>query len=164
MLKIVKHMGQLSFSALMEVYEESNRKTAREEWPTLPEWAGIQNAEQDFHQYLREVFFKIPDAVYVMGMTDNRYVSALRLEPYRDGLLIEALETAPDHRRKGYGRMLLLDVITAFPGKKLYSHVDKRNEASLSLHKSCGFEKTEDFAVYIDGSVNYRGYTLVRNP
>ena len=159
MLKIMKHMGQISFSSLMAVYEETNREIGQEEWPDLPEHFAIQMAENDAHQYLREIFFKTPGAVYAIYTVEENYVSALRLEPYRDGLLIEALETAPGQRRKGYGRALIRAVQEVYSGRTLYSHIDKQNAASRELHQSCGFEKVEDFVVYIDGSVNYRGST-----
>jgi len=70
----------------------------------------------------------------------GRYVSALRLEPYRDGLLLEALETAPEQRRKGFAAALIRAVQCFLEGKtKLYSHVDKRNLSSLKVHEKCGF-------------------------
>lgn len=93
-------------------------------------------------------------------MEAGEYISALRLEPYKDGLLLEALETAPRHRRKGYGYQLLKAVLNAFPDRKIYSHVSKRNVPSLAIHEKCGFRKISDAAAYIDGSVNERAVTL----
>ena len=159
MLKMIHNMKEISFPALMEVYGETNGKTGREEWPDLPEGFALQQAEQDFYQYLRDVFFKTEGAFYALWEAEGKVVSALRAEPYRDGLLLEALETHPSERRKGYGRALLQGVVAHTAGIKLYSHIEKRNEASMQLHTSCGFVKAEDFAVYIDGSVNYRGST-----
>ena len=160
MLKLVANMRALTFPLLMEVYSETNHKTAREEWFQLPEGFALERAERDFYDYLRDSFFPTEGAVYALWEVDGKYVSALRLEPYRDGLLIEALETAPAERRKGYGRALLQAVLQHMEGTKLYSHVEKHNHASLALHQSCGFETVSDFAAYIDGSVNYRGCTL----
>ena len=145
---------------LMKVYAETNCKTAREEWPDLPEGFALEKTERDFHDYLQGVFFRTDGAVYALWEVDGKYVSALRLEPYKDGLLIEALETAPDQRRKGYGRALVQAVMHSVEYKKLYSHVEKRNSASLKLHESCGFVRELDLAVYIDGSVNYRSCTM----
>lgn len=159
MLKILENRNNLPFSALMEVYEESNRKTAQEEWPDLPEGFALQQAEQDFYHYLRDVFFKTASGFYALWEVQGKVVSAVRAEPYRDGLLLEALETAPAHRRKGYGRALMLAVLEHTAGTTIYSHIEKRNEPSIQLHTACGFVKEEDFAVYIDGSVNYRGST-----
>ena len=103
MLCVVKRMGELDFAALMEVYEEGNLENGEELWPELPEGLRLLNAEQAFHQYLRECFFVTPEAVYCIWQEKGKYVSALRLEPYQDGLLLEALETAPHSRRRWAG-------------------------------------------------------------
>ena len=153
MLCVVKRMGELDFAALMEVYEEGNLENGEELWPELPEGLRQLNAEQAFHQYLRECFFVTPEAVYCIWQEKGKYVSALRLEPYQDGLLLEALETAPHSRRKGYAAALIKAVLETFGEKKIYSHVSKRNTASLRTHESCGFHRIADHAVYADGSV-----------
>ena len=138
---------ELDFSRLMEIYIEGNLQKA-EEGLTLLE------AEQDFYQYLREVFFPTPGARYFVWVEEGAYVSALRLEPYGDGWLLEALETAPNHRRKGYGRRLVESVIALSEYERVYSHIHRKNEPSLRLHEACGFRKVLDHGVYIDGSVN----------
>ena len=152
MLHIAKKMKGLDFASLMEVYEESNRENGEELWPELPEGLQILRAEQAFHQYLRECFFVTPEAVYCIWQENGRYVSALRLEPYQDGLLLEALETAPDFRHRGYACCLLEAVLQQFGDQKIYSHVSKRNTASLRTHEKCGFRRMADHAVYADGS------------
>ena len=101
----------------------------------------------------------MPGAVYALWVEDGRYRSALRLEPYEDGLLLEALETAPKYRRQGYAEKLMRAVQEAFP-QKIYSHVSKRNKASLAIHEKCGFRQVLDYARYIDGSVAHNAITL----
>lgn len=160
MLKLARNMREFSFGDLMEVYLEGNREKATEEWSDLPEGFALEMAEQDFHQFLRESFFAVPGAVYAIWEMDGKYVSALRLEPYRDGLLMEALETMPGQRRKGYGTALIHAVLDRIGGTKLYSHVHKSNEPSLNIHKKCGFKRIKEYAVYIDGSVNHRCCTF----
>ena len=148
----------------MSVYAESNSENGQEFWPEESSHRQIALAEQEFYSYLRQVFFKTDGAFYAVLEQDGQYVSALRLEPYRDGLLLEALETAPDHRRKGYATVLVRDVLEHTGNIKIYSHVGKRNFASLRTHESCGFRIVSDFAVYADGSVNQRCYTLCFHP
>jgi RimJ/RimL family protein N-acetyltransferase len=162
MLCIVKSLRELPFGQLMEVYEESNLENGREFWPDLSSGEQILRAEQDFYQYLKEVFFPTDGAVYYLWEIDGRPVSALRLEPYRDGLLLEALETAPFHRRKGYASALIRAVLQTTQ-LKIYSHVGKRNFASLNIHLSCGFQRIGEQALYADGSVNDRCCTLLYN-
>ena len=95
-----------------------------------------------------------------MWQESGAYVSALRLEPYKDGWLLEALETAPDHRRRGWAKALMRAVLEMLGETTVYSHVSRRNEASLRTHYACGFEKHLDHVVYLDGSVSGRGLTL----
>lgn len=152
MLYLAKSLQQLRFGDLMEVYAQTNLEKA--------EKSGLLQAEQDFYQYLQDCFFRIPDAVYAIWVEDNRYVSALRLEPYKDGLLLSALETAPSYRRRGYAGKLMAAVLTQFASQKIYSHVSKDNAASLTVHEQCGFRKKSDRAAYLDGSVDSKAFTL----
>lgn len=153
MLIIAKSMKDLSFSALMEIYIEGNMENGQDNYPEEPEYRQIMLVEQDFYNYLSQVFFRTDGAVYLIWEERGKYVSALRLEPYQDGLLLEALETAPDQRQKGYAKTLILAALGEFDGKKIYSHVSKRNTTSIRTHEVCGFEKILDHAVYADGSV-----------
>lgn len=160
MLIVVKNMRELNFSALMEIYVEGNLENGQDQWPEETPERKLFLAEEAFQQYLWEIFFPTPGALYAVWCVEGRYVSALRLEPYRDGLLMEALETAPEHRRKGYASALLEAVLDQLVPGKLYSHVSKRNLPSLRTHEKMGFQRISEQAVYIDGSVNDRCCTL----
>jgi len=164
MLKLYYSLGQLSFGKLMKVYEEGNLENARQEHPDLPVPAAMQMAEQAFYQYLKEVFFSTSGSLYAVWEDKGCYCSALRLEPYRDGLLLAALETAPTHRKKGYGEKLVRSVLAEMGNQKIYSHVSKTNTASLNLHSKCGFRRISESAVYLDGSVNSKCCTLCYEP
>ena len=160
MLILAQSIRDLSFSKLMGVYIEGNLENAEEFYPDLPEGQKLMQAEQDFYQYLNEVFFRTSGAVYAIWEEQGSYVSALRLEPYRDGRLLEALETAPSRRRQGYGVQLIKAVQDQFSNQRIYSHVGKKNAASLQVHEKCGFRRISEHAAYIDGSVNQRACTL----
>jgi len=162
MLLVAKNMNQLHFGELMRVYSQTNRENGAQYFPneTIPRQEML--AEQDFYLYLRECFFKTPDAVYAIWAESGKYVSVLRLEPYREGFLLAGLETAPEHRRKGYARKLMMAVLAYVGEKKVYSHVSKKNIASLRVHEKCGFGIIADHAVYVDGSAQKDAYTLCR--
>ena len=160
MLIVAKKLRELSFGKLMEVYREGNLENAQDLWPEESEGRQLALAEQEFYQYLQQVFFRTEGAMYLIWEDSGRYVSALRLEPYRDGLLLEALETAPEQRRKGYASKLLSAALEFASGYKIYSHVHKRNVPSLAVHESAGFTRILEYAVYADGSVNDRCCTL----
>lgn len=162
MLIVCEKLKDIRFGQLMAVYEEGNLENGQDLYPDLSSGEQLLRAEQDFYQYLQDVFYKTEGAFYCLLEENGSYVSALRLEPYRDGLLLEALETVPKQRKKGYASQLIRQVLQMerLQGKKIYSHVSKGNEASLRTHRACGFEIISDRAVYVDGSVNDRCYTL----
>ena len=163
MLKIITSMSQLNTDQLMAVYVESNRENAEEFFPNLNAEVQIEMAEREFLDYLREDFFCQKGAFYAVWIEDCAYKTALRLEPYNDGYLIEALETAPDERRKGYASQLITEALSFLRSKnigKVYSHVCKRNLASLRLHIKCGFQRIAESATYIDGTVTQNSCTL----
>jgi len=162
MLIIADRLHKLSFRELMEIYVEGNLEKARDEYYDAPEHLGLQYAEQDFYQYLKECFFQTPGAKYAVWEEGGRYICALRWEPYEDGVLVSALETRPAFRRMGYATRLMNEVLPRLEGN-VYSHVNKQNTASLSVHKKCGFSVISDSARYLDGSFNTRAYTLCRS-
>lgn len=155
MLLIAKRLCDLNFSLLMEVYFEGNLEKSVDYGE-----GGLLRAEQEFRDYLREDFFRQKDAFYAIWQESGKYISALRLEPFLDGWLMEALETVPDLRRRGYAKKLISAVLEYMGVERIYSHVYKWNEASLRIHYACGFEVYLDHAVYVDGSVTNRSYTL----
>ena len=165
MLKIAKSLQDLQFSSLMAVYEEGNQENARYFYPQLPPEERIFQAEQDFYAYLRDGFFRQPHAAYYIWTEGGRYLSALRLEPYQDGLLLEALETHPEYRGRGYAKQLIRTVLELAEYEKIYVHISRRNAPSIAAHTACGFRKILDYGVYIDGSVNHHTDTyLYENP
>ena len=162
MLVIAKSLRELRFGELMEVYSDSIGEAASD-WPDLPRGLALQLAEQDMYQYLKTVFFTTPGALYAIWEEKGKYVSAVRLEPYKDGVLLEALETLPSRRKKGFAHALISsvqDYLARESVVKVYSHVNLRNIPSLSTHSKCGFRVITDHAVYINGSVDYRCCTM----
>lgn len=160
MLIVAENLQELSFSKLMEIYIEGNQENGAELFPEEPAFRQLELAEGEFRQYLKENFFSSPRAFYAIWTEGNRYVSALRMEPYRDGLLLEALETAPDQRQQGYATRLIRSVQNLPQVDRIYSHVSRNNLPSQAVHKKCGFRIVADYAVYIDGSVNSRAVTF----
>ena len=163
MLRLFYQLKDLHFGDLMALYAQSNMEDADELYSELEAGEAILQVEASFYQYLREDFFTVPGAIYAVWEENNQYISALRLEPYQDGLLLEALETHPSFRRKGYAAKLIHSVtehLTQQGQSVIYSHVSKQNTASLRTHESCGFFKVSDQAAYVDGSVTQRSCTM----
>ena len=156
-------MSQLNFSELMGVYTESNQLTGHELYTDLSQEAQVYEAEQNFYHYLNECFFHQKDSYYAVWEESGHYLSALRIEPYLDGLLLCGLETHPSVRRQGYAAKLIHAVLSQLADSsvlRVYSHISKKNQPSLITHLNCGFQIIKDYAVYSDGSVLHSSYTL----
>ena len=161
MLICVRTFQELDFDALMQVYLEGNRENGEDLYPEESPQRQMELALRDFENYLRHDFFSNKDACYWIWSEDGAYRSALRLEPYEDGLLLEALETHPEHRRRGYAKKLITAVLECLPtGTKLYSQISKRNTPSLASHRACGFTKLLDYTVEADGTINDHQVTM----
>ena len=162
MLRLFHQPRGLNFDKLCAVYRESNSRSGEKKYPREEPSAALRREEEDFEEYIREVFFRAPGAICAVWEEEGKYRSALRLEPYRDGLLLTSLETAPDQRRKGYGEKLVQAAIAAC-GKPVYAHVYKGNHPSVALHEKCGFRRVLDYAVFLDGTVTQRAWTFCRH-
>ena len=153
MLKLINAMSELDAEQLLSVC----RQTITNQQTDAVANVALQ-AERDFLSYLREIFFRI-----CAWVIDGHYVSAVRFEPYRDGILLESLETKPSERRKGYAQALVsqsLAVLKQTGYRTVYSHIAKGNEPSIALHGKCGFKECSDTATLIDGTVSSRYCTM----
>lgn len=162
MLKVFQSSQQLNMAQLQHVYEQSIIEAGKENYSYLPEHLQFLRATEDFYDYV-DFFLKDADSLYAIWMPDGVCGAALRLEKYRDGYLISGLETALTARRRGYATALIHAVqeyLSQFGTYRLYSHVDKKNIVSLTVHEKCGFYQILDHAVFIDGSVSHRSCTL----
>ena len=140
MLIVARKLSELRFSALTELYEiESLQK------------------EQDLYAYLREELF--PRGMCCIWQAQGRYVSALRLQPWGDGWLLEGLQTHSAYRRNGYGKQLVTEALRDLNLPKVYVHIQRNNVASVSLHIACGFQKCKHSRRYPSGSRKLCGYT-----
>lgn len=162
MLRMIYSMKGLDLGQLMTVYTESNRENGKTFYPYLSANEQLLQVEQDLFSYIRE-FFRNDQTFYAVWAPEGRYAAALRMEPYLDGLLLEALETAPEARGKGYATALVEAVIAKLREHgsiPVYAHVSKKNPASLKVHRNCGFEIVKDHAAFVDGSVSNDTCTL----
>ena len=145
MLKLIYSMADLDVEQLLELYKGQ----------------GVD--ENDFLDYLRVDFFKQKNSFYGIWVVEGYYLSALRMQPYNDGLLLTGLATSADVRRKGYGYLLVSEVLKQLSSceyKIVYSHIHKKNVPSIKLHDKCGFKMCSDSARYIDGTVTQNSCTM----
>lgn len=155
MLHVITTFRRLPFGALMKVYEKTNLEQGREQWPWETPERQLALAQEAFCDYLQRCFFRIPGAAYCLWLVEDQPVSALRYEPYGHGVLITALETAPDSTGKGYATELLkqtLEHLREEGIRKVCVHIHRGNRASIRVHKRCGFTQITRGAKLLDGS------------
>ncbi len=157
MLQIFTSTKELKFRELCSVYADD--LTNQEDNLLSLE------AEQNFYLFLIN-FLKLPDTFYAVWVINSQYVSALRVESYRDGVLLTGLYTRQEFRGKGYAEALINNTLSHLFRRgiqKIYSHIRNDNISSIRVHLKCGFEKINDYAAYIDGSVDWRSATYLKN-
>lgn len=158
-------MRQLDFEQLMHVFTESNNEKGAREYPHFSFQEQIRHVEQTSYTYLLNTLFANGSGFCAVWEAEGRYVATLYVEPYMDALLLTSLETLPEARNKGYAKKLVSAVIEYLQKQGSYiifSHVEKRNYASLAVHRACGFSQVLQHAVFLDGSVSHRFLTLCR--
>lgn len=130
---------------LMDLYREGNLENAEYFYPEITDReAGIRKVEEEFLRYIRDDFLKKEGNAYYVLEADSVWVSALRLYRVKEGLYyIEALETHPDLRKRGYASMLLKLVTESLREKedsfRVRDCVRKRNLPSVKTHLKSGF-------------------------
>lgn len=148
MLRIVDRIGSLDMSKLEAVYEQT-----------------IIQKRIDPDVFISGLydFFQTRDAMVCILEDELNYLSALRLEPYRNGCLISWLETQKTLRGNGYATTLVDEVIRWCADRQMlpvYAHVHKSNLASVRVFENAGFLITGKPAVFLDGSVYTSFHTL----
>ena len=143
-LHIFTDYADLDGPRLMAVYAESNFENTDYFFPDMADKAlAVKKVEEGFLTFLRDEFFMGPGPAYCVLEEAGEWVSALRLNEVEPGLYyLEALETRPGYRRRGYAVRLLREVIDHLKTKgpfRLCDCVDKGNEASVRTHLACGF-------------------------
>ena len=80
--------------------------------------------------------------------TENDELAAVALltREFDGAIHINRLYVPEEHRRKGYARMLIRDIIAH--GKSLSVHVHCRNVAALSFFRSCNFVQESEEGGY----------------
>ncbi len=165
MFQVFKHISDINISAFKHLYREQLLKMQRCSYPNLDDIEGALSAEQDFYYDLNS-FFRMNGSFIAVWQENKRYVSALKIEKFKDGFLISGFETDPDFRNTGFGSSLLKSVLMYISDSndlRIYSHIKKNNVASLCVHQKCGFQIHCDYAEFLDGTVSNDSYTMIYN-
>ena len=89
------------------------------------------------------------EAGIVLKMTgeDGRIIGSVRAHEKDGTVYIGKLMVDPDHRHKGYGRRLLLEVEKYFPGKRYELFTSTRSKDNIRLYESAGYKQFDLKAV-----------------
>ena len=144
MLLKITNYGDLDKRKLMDIYAESNFENTDFFYPEEPDKErALRMVEAGYLGFLENEFFATPGNIYWVLEENGLWVSALRTSRIEPGLyFIEALETRPDCRQKGYGTRLLQEIVEELKQEgpfRLCSTASKKNTASLKTHLKSGF-------------------------
>lgn len=149
MLDIVTQIDENTVNRLSAVYSESMDDMKI-------------NFANDFEMYaayaafLRD-FVKNSKQLIIVETVNDDWVSALRaIETSEGHWFLEAVETKPDERGKGFGKDLLHHTIQYLKKSgmtELACTISKNNHKSQSLHGKCGFFPTNDLPLNCWGEV-----------
>lgn len=128
---------------MMKIYAEGNLENTDYFYPQIEnKLEAVKKVECDFCNFIKNEFLNGKNIYYVLE-NNGIWVSALRLYYLENNFYyLEALETMPDYRKKGYATQLLSEVLNELKQNgsfKICDCVGKKNTASLNTHKKCGF-------------------------
>lgn len=164
MIKIIQS-NDIDDNKLMSIYVESNFENTDYFYPEITDKVeAVKKVEHDFCDYIKTEFLNGANSYYVWE-NGGIWVSALRLYYIKDNFyFLEALETSPNFRKKGYATQLLTAVINELKTKgtfKICVCVGKNNIASLNTYKKCGFKVVNENGYdYLQKEIDNRSYGL----
>lgn len=140
MLNIVTHIDKSVITQLQALYSESMNDLK-------VNFSNDLEMHVAYASFLKD-FIKNPKQIILVEEVDDVWVSGLRaIETIETHWFLEAVETKPEERRKGYGKSLLqhtIDYLKRNGMKELSCTISKNNFKSQALHRKCGFLPTNE--------------------
>lgn len=165
MLIEIREWGHVDERKLMDIYREGNIENVDYFYPDAEDKdEAFRKVEHDFLEYIKNEFLDGRNRYMVLEY-EGLWVSAFRLYWVKDRFYyIEALETHPNHRKKGHASQLLEGVLDELKKQGSFTVCDcvsKRNTASLATHLKCGFVIADDVGYdYLQGTSDERDYSM----
>lgn len=157
MLTEITRYEDLNQRALMGLYREDNEENTEYFYPGMDKSKALELVEKGFLDFLKTDFFNGVNTYYILEQ-NGRWVSALRLNLVRERFYyLEALETDPELRGRGYASALLTEVLEKLKKSGPFSVCDcvhKENAASVATHLKCGFTVAGDGVDYLRGGTD----------
>lgn len=159
MLLIAKSLDELRFEELAALYRYDLEVEGFEDGMCELDDDWFLEKRSQFRIYLSARFFSKPDCrpgirpFYAIWEEEGRYVSAVRVNVYEQGLQLEALQTGEAWRRQGYATALVNAVLEylaqrgSFP---IYAHARDYMTYVHNMLERAGFHEILDYAVRKD--------------
>lgn len=157
MINVVTQIDDSEILQLFSVYSES-MNDMRTHFASNTEMIAAYTA------FLQD-FIKNPKHRIIVETNNNAWVSALRaIETIEGHWFLEAVETKPEERNKGFGEKLLrhsIDYLKSIGMVEITCTISKKNFASQALHEKCGFIPTNEVPMNCwgeleEGTILYR--------
>ena len=140
MLYVVKEINNETVERLFSIYSESMDDLKLN-------FADDNEMRASYTSFLKD-FIGNPKQLVIVEKNGDQWVSALRAIETTSGCwFIEAVETKPDERKKGYGKALIyntIDYLSKIGMKEITCTIAQNNFKSQELHKKCGFLPTNE--------------------
>ena len=157
MLNLVAQVDENAVCQLMSLYSESMNEMKKH-------FASDAEMCEAYASFLQDFVINLKLLILV-EVSDDEWVSALRaIETMEGHWFLEAVETKPEKRKKGFGKNLLyhtIDYLKNIGMKELTCTISKNNFKSQELHRKCGFLPTNEPSVNCwgeleEGTILYR--------
>ena len=140
MLERIENVNEQVIEKMFLLYAESMADMERE-------FKDRDEMEASYAAFLKE-FIENPKQMVFVETEEKQWVCGLRAVESEPGKwFLEAVETMPGYRNRGYGKKLIPHVTELLKGigaKKIDCIIGKSNLSSIKMHSDCGFKETKE--------------------
>lgn len=143
MLERIENVNEQVIEKMFLLYEESMADMKGE-------FKDLDEMKASYAAFLKE-FIENPKQMVFVETAEKQWVCGLRaVESEQGKWFLEAVETMPGQRNRGYGKKLIRHVTEFLKGtgaKKIDCIIGKSNLSSIKMHSDCGFIETKELPV-----------------
>ena len=161
MVSVIDEIDKLDFLKICDVYKDDLERKRKIRHRLIAKSEGATLVKQEYLRYLEDVFFGQYNGKLFVYQDYDRYLSAVCIEPFKDGLLLDSLVTVPEARRRGYAKKLIDYALDYCKTRPVYAHIHYNNKASRLLHEKIGFSLLCEYAHMLDGSIRNDHFTYI---
>lgn len=118
------------------------RSATPEDQPALISIMATDMGNEEEARQLVEELYKEPEQHFYLAALDEKPLGCLRLDKQGEAVGIYSFIVRPEHRKHGYGRMMLEHIIRRIYDegpRTIMLEVETTNRNAIGLYESCGF-------------------------